>query len=291
LKKVALPTQHITFLGVDIDSCSRVLTLPETKLLELKSLISEWVGKKRATKLELQRLVGKLTWACRVVKGGRTFLRRIHDLLARVVQSNHHVRITAEAREDISWWHICMESFHGSCRFSCDELLPSHCFASDACLVGGGAHYLSDWFYTNWEADYPTQSEEHINVLELLSVFHAIKRWGHLWAGKIFLIRTDNTATMSAINKGTSRSRAMMPIVRDIFWLCIKFECIVVSTHLAGTLNVMADHLSRLHDLSSANAAHALLVERRDRWVLCKEHMSISSFLFLQGAWSANLPG
>jgi hypothetical protein len=184
-----------------------------------------------------------------------------------------------------------MESFHGSCVFSCNEVLPTHCFASDASLVGGGAHYMSDWFYTSWESDYPVQSKEHINVLELLTVFHAIKRWGHLWAGKKMLIRTDNTATMSALNKGTSRSRAMMPIVRNIFWLCIKFECTVVSTHLAGSLNVMADRLSQLHDVVSAHEARALLADHGEEWVLCKGHMTISSFLFLQGAWNASLLG
>ena len=126
-------------------------------------------------------------------------MRRIHDLLFRVTQSNHHVRISSEAREDISWWHCCVDTFHGSCTFTCDDIMPAHCFTSDACLVGGGAHYLSDWFYTNWESDYPAESKEHINVLELLTVCHAIKRWGHLWAGQKILVRTDSTATMSAL--------------------------------------------------------------------------------------------
>jgi hypothetical protein len=184
-------------------------------------------------------------------------MRRLHNLLCVVTQSNHHVRLNVEAREDISWWNECIDLFHGSFCFSCDIVLPSHCFASDTCLVGGGAHYLSDWLYCNWEADYPSFVEDHINVLELLTVYHAIKRWGHLWAGLKILVRTDNTATMSALNKGTSRSRALMPIVRDIFWCCVKFDCSIVSTHLAGSLNVLADKLSRLDDLSCAHVAHS----------------------------------
>jgi hypothetical protein len=178
--------------------------------------------------------------------------------------------------------------FHGSCCFGCDIPIPSMCFATDASLVGGGAHYLADWMYCSWDVDYPSFSKEHINVLELLTVLHAIKRWGHLWAGLKILVRTDNTATMSALNKGTSRSRAMMPIVRDIFWNCVEFDCLIVSTHLAGSLNVMADKLSHLDELQSAHAAHSMLARDTDEWVLCKGHMSEQSFLFLQERWGVS---
>ena len=143
--------------------------------------------------------------------------------------------------------------------------------------------------YCNWELDNPSFADDHINVLELLTVYHAIKRWGHLWAGLRILVCTDNTATMSALNKGTSRSRAMMPIVRDIFWCCVKFECSMVSTHLAGSLNVLADRISRLDDLKSAHEAHALLSNSGNEWVYCKKHMSEVSFIFLQGRWRESL--
>jgi hypothetical protein len=59
--KVALPTQKIVFLGVHIDSITRQLALPEKKFIELKSLVKTWSAKKRCTKLELQKFLGKLT--------------------------------------------------------------------------------------------------------------------------------------------------------------------------------------------------------------------------------------
>jgi hypothetical protein len=102
--------------------------------------------------------------------------------------------------------------------------LPSYCFASDACLTGGGAHMAHDWFYTNWLLDYPEYSQSHINTLELLTVLLAIKRWGACLSGTHFIVRTDNKTAMAAWNKGSSRSREIMPIVREIFWLSVKFD-------------------------------------------------------------------
>ena len=56
---------------------SLTLSLPAQKLSDLRDVISSFRGQKRATKRQLQQLVGRLNWACKVVYGGRTFLRRI----------------------------------------------------------------------------------------------------------------------------------------------------------------------------------------------------------------------
>ena len=61
--KVALPTQITVFLGVHIDSVARRLSLPDKTFLELKTLVGAWSVKKRCTKLQLQKFLGKLTWA------------------------------------------------------------------------------------------------------------------------------------------------------------------------------------------------------------------------------------
>ena len=49
------------------------MTLPVDKLAELDTLVLEFQKKQRASKTQLQRLAGKLNWACRVVYGGRIF--------------------------------------------------------------------------------------------------------------------------------------------------------------------------------------------------------------------------
>jgi hypothetical protein len=285
-KKCQGPTQIITFLGVKIDSPNRTLSLPEIKLEELKVLVSKWMRKRRATKLEIQKFAGKLNWAARVVRGGRTFMRALLNLIVRLGENHHHIYINSAAREDISWWSKGLINFHGHCAFKCDLPLPNFAFAADACLVGGGAFYDTDWLYVAWEKDYPELLLAHINVLELFTVFLALRRWGPLWSGQHVLIRSDNVATVSSLNKSTSRGVELMPIIREIFWICVEHDVMISSVHIPGKLNILADKISRLHDLDEACFARHLLAGGLDTPVFCKGHMTESSFLWLQSIWT-----
>ena len=69
-EKVVHPCQQLTFLGIQIDTVVLELFLPLEKLTETKLLVSEFLGRRRATKRQLQQLAGKLNWASRVVYGG-----------------------------------------------------------------------------------------------------------------------------------------------------------------------------------------------------------------------------
>lgn len=73
------PCHGLTFLGIEIDTVRRQLTLPDRKLCELRLLLCDIMAKRSITKRDLQSLVGKLNFAARGVFGGRTFLRQIID--------------------------------------------------------------------------------------------------------------------------------------------------------------------------------------------------------------------
>jgi hypothetical protein len=138
----------------------------------------------------------------------------------------------------------------------------------------------------NWGVDCPSYAESHINVLELLTVKLAIQRWGEALRGTRFIVRTDNTATMAALNKGTSRSRGMMPIVRDIFWMSVKYDFQVFSVFLKGSENILADRISRLTDFECACHARQILAMFENCEVYCNGHMSIETYTMLQGRWT-----
>ena len=86
--KLEGPCQVITFLGIELDTIQGITRLPSHKLEELQSLIATWVGRKSCLKWDLESLVGKLQHACKVVRPGRTFLRRMFELL-RGVSKKH----------------------------------------------------------------------------------------------------------------------------------------------------------------------------------------------------------
>ena len=287
--KARPPTQTLTFLGIEICTWKRTLSLPHSKLTEVKELVNKWCYKKRVSKVELQSLVGKLNWCAKLVRGGRSFLRRLIDLSKTVDHPNWHVKLDSNARADLNWWKVGLSLFHGTTCFPIDLPLPSYSYSTDSCMVGGAGHFGTKWFYTNWEVDYPEHKEKHITFLELLSIVISIKKWGPCWRGLHVRVRTDNVAAMSAINNATSKSQDLMLLVREMFWLCVKFECRITACYIKGVDNIVSDRLSRLHEPSAAMEAWDLMFMCDPDCVFAEGHMSYSSFLALQSIWRLSL--
>ena len=96
--KLQGPTTRITYLGIEIDSNDMVTRLPKEKLIDLKACLTLWVSKRRCTKRQLLSIIGKLSFAAKVVKPGRLFLRRLIDLAKTVHQLHYFISIDSEAR-------------------------------------------------------------------------------------------------------------------------------------------------------------------------------------------------
>lgn len=80
-KKCISPTRKIKYLGIVVNSENMSLTLPEEKIQKLRKELEFFREKYRATKRQLQKLCSILSHASKIVYGGRTFSRRIIDLL------------------------------------------------------------------------------------------------------------------------------------------------------------------------------------------------------------------
>eukprot|EP00731_Ephydatia_muelleri_P033886 Em0040g36a len=105
LDKLEGPATTITFLGITIDIALQQLRFPPDKLQEMTLLIKSWLGKHKTTKRDLLSLIGKLSFAAKVVPSGHHFLRRLIELSTPVSKLHHHIHLNVEAREDIIWWN------------------------------------------------------------------------------------------------------------------------------------------------------------------------------------------
>lgn len=244
--KIVAPCQRLTFLGVVLDTVSLTLSLPSHKLSVLKDVIALFLTRKRASKKQLQQLAGRLNWACKVVYGGRTFLRRVLDLMNTLPTSASKCRLTLEFHRDMVWWDEFLDTFNGQCDFH--DKRPVTALQTDACSSAVGGFYLGDWFYSNLLVDSPSLSCLHINFKEALCVVLSAARWASAWRNKTVHVYCDNTATVSMLNKGTTRNPLMMKFLRQLFWLSATYNFRLKVFHVPGKDNVMADHVSRLHD-------------------------------------------
>lgn len=281
-RKLVTPTQCLTFLGVQIDTKACTLTLPAAKLQELQTLIAQFRHKRRATKRQLQRLAGKLNWACRVVYGGRTFLRRILDLM-NSMSSTAKFRLTTPFHLDIAWWDRFLHVFNGKRPFLCRQ--PTVDVMTDSSSLAAGAFFRGDWFYFHFASDNPPWSVLHINHKETLAITLAAKRWAHLWANHKVLIHSDNQAAVQIINKGTTADGLIMAELRDLFWLSAAYNFHISATYIEGLRNTVADAISRLHDPHHLSRFHAFLTESLPQGLVdnspLSNHMSADSYNFV----------
>ena len=241
--KIFGPSQVITYLGIEIDAIAQTIRLPEDKLVSLAELLEGWSNKRKCSKQELLSLIGSLSWAARVVKPGRIFLRRLIDLSTTVSGLRHFIYVNEEARADIQWWVSFLHEWNGV------ELIQSvrttsHVLAlfTDATREGIGGLYGNEWFSHKLPV---TFANDHINTLELLAIVAATFTWGDQWHNMQVEIFTDSLVATIVWNKGTCRDRRVMALIRALFSFAARRNINIILTHLPGLQNVAADALSR----------------------------------------------
>ena len=156
LDKLVGPLQCITYLGIEIDAGASTIWLPQPKLVELQPLISVWLKRTNCTKRELLSLIGKLSFAAKVVKPGRLFLRRLIDLSTTVSRLSHHIHLNKEAKADLKWWQEFLISWNGVSIIQDRPLVASELvLATDACLnIGCRGTFGNRWFAGTWPESY-----------------------------------------------------------------------------------------------------------------------------------------
>lgn len=262
-KKSVPPATSLVFLGIQIDSVRRKMSLPVEKLNIIQDCVAEFAVKKRATKQQLQSLAGRLNFASKVVRGGRLFLRRLFDVIARLKHRHHKVRLNGMVKEDIMWWHTFLADFNGVAAFM--DHTPITTVLTDACLKAGGAFYNGDLFYTVWQEDYPQIADACINYKEAMIAVLALQRWGHLFANKFVFLYTDNQCAVSILNKCSCKNETLMQCMKDMFWVSAKYNFVVKAIYMQGCLQVIPDAISRLHEHSGLLRVHKLIND----WYMC----------------------
>ena len=94
LEKIEGPTTCLTFIGIQIDTNTMQASIPTEKKQILLDTLHSFQKRSKCTKRKLLSLVGKLSFACKVVPAGRIFLRRLIDL-------HRHLHLNKNAKLDI----------------------------------------------------------------------------------------------------------------------------------------------------------------------------------------------
>ena len=124
-EKTVVPASCITYLGIEIDAANQIVRLPEDKLKDATLKIAAWVSKRKCTKRELLSLIGKFSFAAKVVQPRRIFVRRLIVLSTSVDKLSHFIDINAEAPANLLWWHHFLRQWNGV-QFFCIMRIPGY---------------------------------------------------------------------------------------------------------------------------------------------------------------------
>ena len=245
-EKVEGPTACLVFLGILIDTVQGELRLPQYKLDRLREQIAEWLQKRRCTKKEILSIAGQLQHAATVVWPGRVFVRRLFDLSATVRRNNHHLSLNHGARSDLAWAHEFLVEWNGvSMSSSLGEQKPEVTLTSDASGSWGcGAYWGTKWYQLAWSST-SCPVDSNIATKELVPIVIAAAMWGQCWSGQVVCCQSDNSAVVAVLNHCTSKDSDLMYLLRCLTFFEVSSSFRMISVHIAGVQNTLADDLSR----------------------------------------------
>ncbi len=240
------PVQRISFLGVELDSVSMTARLTEERAQAVLNCLSSFRGRNVVPLKQFQRLLGHMASAAAVTPLGLLHMRPLqHWLHSRVPRwawrrGTLRVGISQQCRRSLSPWTDLAFLRAG---VPLEQVSRHTVVTTDASSTGWGATCNGQAASGLWTGP---RRLWHINCLELWAVHLALRQFRPLLLGKHVLVRTDNTAAVSYINRlGGIRSHRMSQLARHLLlWSHTQFKSLR-AVHIPGQLNRAADALSR----------------------------------------------
>ena len=244
-EKTEGPSTTLTFLGIQLDSIAMTGSITSARKEELLRSLRTLANTRTCTKRSLLSLIGKLAFACKVVPPGRIFLRRLIDLSTSVIRLHHHITLNKEAKADLHWWLDFLPSWPGTSLLlqSHWSLAPDMQLTTDASDLGYGGYWAGRWFSQPWP---PILRHHTIAWREMYAILIACTTWGSAWRRKRILFHCDNSAVVAIWHTGSCKCPNLMSLVRALYFTAASNNFHIGITHIPGSHNQVADHLSRL---------------------------------------------
>lgn len=242
--KTILPSTRILAHGLEVDSESMVVRLPQDKLIRCREAVELLLSKRSVTLKTIQATHGLLNFACRAIAPGRPFLRRLADAMKGVVRQSHHVKLSVELKRDMQVWLSFLKNFNGTCMFRDADWTQQRVllFYTDSSGIGFGGFMGKQWYSGVWPESW---RELDIQTKEIFPIYIGLALFGSKLKNKKLRIHSDNEAVVKVLNKMSSKSKRLMVFVRLIVYLTLEFNISIRVVHIPGFLNVTADRLSR----------------------------------------------
>ncbi|CAB4031951.1 Transposon Ty3-G Gag-Pol poly [Paramuricea clavata] len=229
---VTLLSETITFLGFLLNSLLMQISLTADKAQKVKQMCQELLANPRPSIRDVARALGTFTASLPGVMYGQLHYRWLEIDKTDALKLNKGnldklMTLSPDAIHDLNWWYTSIPSAHNPISHGETQV----CITTDASLTAWGCSLDDVNADENWT---PIQAEHHINYLEMLAVFFALKLFSSQISGKHVKVLIDNTTAVAGINQ--------------------------LAAHIPGIENITADRESRILTLWHALLAYPKVV-------------------------------
>ena len=262
-KSALLPCQRLTFLGVCLDLKQMQLSLPPEKASRILEICKSLPTRQQASRRELEAIAGFLNFASSYVPLGRLYL------LPFLKWMNKHTLVSTR---DIPV-PVDQELLRTLQPWDNPDLLqapvPMHVDRPDLVVMTDA----SEWGWCGIllphrvEGVWPQSVASHsMNWKELETIRLSLLHFRPLIAGKTIKVLSDNTTALACLkHQGSLASTHLWFLSKIILEDCLKWNIVIVPSHIQGVLNVLADQGSREHPISTE-----WMIDRETFLLLCR---------------------
>lgn len=220
------------------------VSLPQEKQVRLQKLLERFAKTRICTIRVFSKFVGNLVSAAPAIKYSFLYTKLFErEKIRALCRANNNydakMNISPHLMSDFYWWkkHIALSS----------NTIHNETFAveifSDASKSGWGAHCENKTTFGFWSDQ---EKKKHINELELLAAFFALRCFTRNLSNCFVLCRIDNTTAISSINRfGSVRFSNLNKLARKIWHYCEKKQIFIFASYINSVKNIHADRASR----------------------------------------------
>ena len=244
-KSVLVPTKRIVFFGLIIDTVLYKVFLTDEKIDKILSFGRILLEKREITIRSLSSFIGLIVHAFYAVTVGRLHYRSLERNKVSALQLacgdyESKILLSKDSQNEIKWWIENLSLQNGKpIRHK-----PIDCWIeTDASLLGWGCKFDDKYTGGRWNE---TESSNHINFLELLSIFLSLKSFFDNKNSLHIGIKSDNITAVTYINDmGGMASPLLDKLSSDIWSWCFERQLFITAQYIPGSENFEADHMSR----------------------------------------------
>ena len=216
-KSVLVPTQTLVFLGCTLNSRDMTVSVPQEKAQRYAVTIANFLKAKSNTIRELCKIIGMLVSLFPAVQLGKLYYRQLENEKIMALRKSRgdfdsKIILSQIAKSDLQWW---LDNLSIS-QSPISRGLPDIVIETDASTRGWGCYCKDMNVRTGgpWEG---SETDNHINVLELQAAYFALKSLCTDKTGIHIQLMMDSMTAVSYIREqGGSKSLACNAIARKI---------------------------------------------------------------------------